>query len=341
MKQNRSHPRRSEGRRRFLYCLAAVIVVFMNYERSSFFEDFRPVSKSFPEPLPFISWLEENLWNCPILYHIHIPKTGGTSISSVLRNAELLDSPPGGTRKTPIESKNAYVGKGKHLNSSLFPYLEKQLLSREEQTKLSPQKRTQPIVVSLEQGINELQQHGYPYFHQTCFFTTVREPSKWLHSAANHLTLGNATMWPGEIYGTKAYLDLDNVQSAMAFGAGVSYDLEESMTTRRTAAPRSSKPLPPPSPVCLYTTQTINDLLGILVNNKNKNTTSNRNGASDNTRGSQHGTILGHENSRAYIVNATQEELDDVVQRRYWMDQDLWYNVTSHQGKLCFGVPAE
>jgi hypothetical protein len=113
------------------------------------------------------------------------------------------------------------------------------------------------------------------------------------------MTSDNDKMFPGGIRGTRGFLDQDDIQTEMT---GVGSDV--------------------PSPVCLYTVKTVSTLLCAL----------------NNTRGSAC-TGVGHANSIDYVLKATPEEIQQVVDRRFSGDMKLWSDVTNHNGKFCFGIP--
>lgn len=133
--------------------------------------------------------------SCPIIWHVHIPKTGGMSVKAALER--LTDQ---------------YVDLGLHhyvyhgLGHRWGEGEGKDLLQRARQT-------GKHVVVSAETGITDLVTQGYPWFEHTCFLSVVREPHEWVLSADNHMRV--RSNYTEGIAGTWGYFDLPNVQRFM------------------------------------------------------------------------------------------------------------------------------
>lgn len=160
--------------------------------------------------------MSSRLWrtlqaSCAIVWHVHVPKTAGTSILEALRRSPAYVN----------VGKQSYVHHGK----SRFWLSGPDLLRRARQRLRPPW-----TVVSAEVGVDDLVSLQYPYFNQTCFFTVLRDPRAWVSSAENHMRLSGA--YTGGLRGTYGYFDRPNIQSNMA---GYRYD-----AAMQTSDPRPS-----------------------------------------------------------------------------------------------------
>lgn len=234
------------------------------------------------------SWLERVPRVCKIIHHLHIPKTGG---SSILHDLETMAK---FAQNTSVERMNIYVSRRTNIMKTVVPHLQEEM-----------SKRNYPLLVSLEVGINDLHRHGYPYFNETCFFATVRDPYQWVMSAANHMAQDkhkNGTqIFPHGILAREGFLDLNNIQSKMTL-----------FQSRVTV----------PSPVCLYTVETVPDLL-CQLNSTNSGSICKQ---------------MSHQNSGNYTLRASSDLLESVVQERYSDDVNLWLEVLRNNGRLCYGI---
>merc|ERR1719221_103530 len=102
-----------------------------------------------------IAW-QDMLPHCSIIYHVHVPKTGGTSVLGALTEMDnyILAN----------ERANIYVARGSGVRKTLVPELKKSL------GLLGATKRRTNVVTSNEVGIEDLIKHGYPFWNETCFF---------------------------------------------------------------------------------------------------------------------------------------------------------------------------
>ena len=110
--------------------------------------------------------------SCDIVYHIHIPKTGGSSIAHVLMNATGFAKVGARYQAWPW-----YDSHGRHASDHWWASTDYLQLARQTRSK---------VIVTSETGIDDLVAGGYPSFENTCFFSVIREPREWLVSAENH-----------------------------------------------------------------------------------------------------------------------------------------------------------
>ena len=134
--------------------------------------------------------------SCDIVYHVHIPKTAGSSIAHVLMNATGFANV-----WAPRRGWQPYVSHGREQWWTSTDYLQ---LARQTRSK---------VIVTAETGIDDLITGGYPWFESTCFFSGMREPHKWLMSAENHMRV--RSNYTGGFNGTFGYFDRPNIQSNM------------------------------------------------------------------------------------------------------------------------------
>ena len=99
------------------------------------------------------------LARCSVVFHVHIPKTGGTSIARVLRNVSgFVD-----------------VGKQSYVHHAVDAWWAQPRL-RLRIEKSIDRRAAARAVVTAETGIDDLSLRGYPWFNETCFFSVVRKP---------------------------------------------------------------------------------------------------------------------------------------------------------------------
>lgn len=142
----------------------------------------------------------KRLWSalvpmCRIIWHIHIPKTAGSSVGHVLMNASgyVQFGHKGGLSSAPWAFYFSHGNKRDWIGADLL-----------NRTMRSP---TEKVLVTQETGIDDLEKNQYSLFDKTCFFSTLREPHEWVLSAANHMKK--------EINSTYGYFDQSNIQSRM------------------------------------------------------------------------------------------------------------------------------
>ena len=153
-----------------------------------------------PGPTPHAARLWHALLpSCDIVYHVHIPKTAGSSIAHVLTNATGYAKV--GTTKVGSQAWQSYVSHGRWHWWTSTDYLQ---LARQTRSK---------VIVTAETGIDDLVTGGYPWFESTCFFSVMREPHEWLMSAENHMRV--SSKYAGGFNGTYGYFDRPNIQSNM------------------------------------------------------------------------------------------------------------------------------
>eukprot|EP00927_Polykrikos_kofoidii_P058297 TRINITY_DN52717_c0_g1_i1.p1 TRINITY_DN52717_c0_g1~~TRINITY_DN52717_c0_g1_i1.p1 ORF type:complete len:295 (+),score=31.59 TRINITY_DN52717_c0_g1_i1:107-991(+) len=106
------------------------------------------------------------LSSCSIVFNIHIPKTAGSSVRKALEvSQDYVD----------IDRANTFRHHGRNIPKT-WPAVQKRI-----------GKSSRPVLVSVEVGIDDLIEHDYPWFNQTCFFAVAREPHEWVLSAENHI----------------------------------------------------------------------------------------------------------------------------------------------------------
>jgi hypothetical protein len=106
---------------------------------------------------------------CSIAWHIHIPKTAGTSVLKAVEH--------GGYSNYVDMGPNTYPRHGSNHDWVRYNLLK---IAKE---------RNQTVFVSAETGINDLVNLKYPWFNETCFFAVVRDPYDWVLSAANYMRM--------------------------------------------------------------------------------------------------------------------------------------------------------
>ena len=276
------------------------------------------------------TWLSN--MSCKILFHIHIPKTAGTSILTELKNATNY----GQTHQW--ERKNVYWRHGR-LFDPIIPKLRHKLreLTQQQTQENNKDSHLKPILLSAEVGINDLIRIKYPFFDETCFFTVHREPHSWLLSAANHLMSGGK--YKGGIYGKVAFLDTDNIQSAMSgykidgdtfedFNNDPNDNVKQKHTTNflDVDSNNAGKPATTPRPgsICAYSLDDVKHVLCAAIDIAKEE--------------SLHPVCtdgLGHSNIKKHQVNIT-TDARDIVQKRYQYDLDLWEQLSHNNGRLCW-----
>ena len=136
------------------------------------------------------------LRGCPIVYVIHIPKTAGTALVSVLKQSP---------RWLQLRRAGVYVGHGKDFGEPQW----RQIRDRRRATNGS-------VVVAEEIGLGDLAMRHYPFFGETCAVAVLRAPAAWLGSAMLHLRVGFDA-----VEARRLFFDVDDVQRTMVTGAPV------------------------------------------------------------------------------------------------------------------------
>lgn len=240
---------------------------------------------------------------CNIIYHVHVPKTGGTSILTRLKAMKNYRFPK------HFERQNVYIRRGRSLKSTIVKFLEGELLSASSSEMAG--RTHNPIIISAETGITDLFRNGYPMslFEQTCFVATVREPHLWALSAANHLatvTESHAKIFEehglaGFVDKKIVYFDVDNLQSRMT-----SYSNNEILDDIR------------PGSLCVYDISRADEFICAV-------------------EGNALCEGIGVNNVRTHEKIIT-EEVEHIVRSTYPKDLELWERLAESRGKLCFSI---
>lgn len=223
--------------------------------------------------------------SCKILFHIHVPKTAGSSIRAALMNTSSYVS------NNHDDKKNVYTTRGINTMETIVPIMKTTF----------PKTPSTFITVSAEVGITDLVSVGYPFFNDTCFFSTAREPHEWLISAENHMRTA------GKDYGfngTYGYFDQANIQTSMLY-----YDHDRPIEEQPRTHPRTGS-------ICVYTASRITEVLCAIDENLDSC------------------SELGHLNRRNHSHDIT-AEVKDVVQEKYWKDAQYWNDLVANDGKVC------
>lgn len=149
-----------------------------------------------------------SLRSCSIVWHVHVPKTAGTSIYTALRER----SP----RFVEFTGRQTYSAHGRRHNWRRPDLLREgerrggkgSSWMRGYQSPYNSKERQ--VVVSAETAMGDLVRRKYPWFDHTCFFAVVREPHEWVLSAENHMRSKEGNM--RGINGTKGFFDHANLQ---------------------------------------------------------------------------------------------------------------------------------
>ena len=147
------------------------------------------------------------LWNmllpmCSIVWHVHIPKTGGTSVQNLLK-----------ANTTDFVDLGHCAGCVKGAGTQYVQHGSRHDWSKPNLLALARRSGRKRVIVSAETGVDDLAAARYPWFASTCFFAVLREPSAWVLSAENHMRTkyGNRD----GVNGTAGYFDRPDIQARM------------------------------------------------------------------------------------------------------------------------------
>ena len=104
------------------------------------------------------------------MWHIHTPRTGGTSVHYLLSQRQWRRRISTGGRLTGFN----YMTRGAYLNGHWYQ-IEKTL----EEVASNGGK---PLWYSEEIALPDIVHAGYPFLNETCFFAVVRQPEEWFRS---------------------------------------------------------------------------------------------------------------------------------------------------------------
>ena len=246
--------------------------------------------------------------SCSVIWHVHIPKTGGTSAVEALRKspAYILDHYPSGS----FGKRGDYI---RHGGSSFWSLAAGNALQPPDLLRRSREHHAPPwTLLSVEVGVGDLTRIGYPYFNSTCFLAVMRDPREWVLSAENHMR--QTSLYRGGLRGRWGYFDQLNIQSEM-----VGYAPRRS---HNWSNPRSSR-LPAddqPLLTCVATLEAFEtSILPHLF------------------RGQSPAPQMPHANARPHTTAELNisTELSAVLEQRYALDSELWA-VVRRQQMLCW-----
>lgn len=288
---------------------------------------------------PPTSW-QSIMSSCKIVYHIHIPKTGGTSVKDALRASfpnyhEIPRSERGDFyTANPINTMKSLK---KHVFDSVeyIKFIEQQKHQQNTiNTSFGGPDVIPQIITSVEKGIITLKNNHYPDFSNTCFFAVVRNPYEWILSADNHMKTGSG--YKGGISGSWGYFNRANIQSTMT-GYYQKNIISETATNSSGAnilnhTTNSSRADILTSfydsiHTCMFTIEHMQSVLDYLWK---KNVKSDVNGTSATA------PILPKSNVKPHNTTVT-DNLGEIVQNKYDVDLDMWNEITNeiNNGILC------
>ena len=107
---------------------------------------------------------------CKLMWHIHTPRTGGTSVHYLLSQRHWRRRISTGSRLTRFN----YMSRGAYLNGHWYQ-IEKTLAE-------VAKDGGKPLWYSEEIALPDLVHQGYPFLNETCFLAVVRQPDEWFRS---------------------------------------------------------------------------------------------------------------------------------------------------------------
>lgn len=119
---------------------------------------------------------------CKLMWHIHTPRTGGTSVHYLLSQRQWRRRISTSGRFTRFN----YMSRGAFLNGHWF-----QIVNTLDEV---AQDGGKPLWYSEEIALPDIVHQGYPFLNETCFLAVVRHPEEWFRSCEAFMkmqSLGN------------------------------------------------------------------------------------------------------------------------------------------------------
>ena len=165
------------------------------------------------------SQLRRLLEGCSLIWHLHTPKTGGTSLAKFLEEAKLRSLVPGRD------------GHGhQHFNFMMHGIWLENRMQFIRAAANRARALGRPAFFSEEIPLPDILAKNFSMASETCFLTVVRDPREWYESAARHMErdtwhrhrvgVNRATGLPAMVEARQGYFELDNPQTWSAGGEG-------------------------------------------------------------------------------------------------------------------------